>query len=59
MFSPGHLPVHKSTAGMETWTGHRGHGGVSPGQRHGAAPAVDLHEEDKIDRTEQKHGLQR
>lgn len=44
-FSPGHLPVHQSTAGMGTWTGHRrhsGHGGVSPGQRHGAAPAVEL-----------------
>lgn len=58
-FGPGHLPVHKSTTRMETWTGHRrhsGHGGVSPGQRHGAAPAVDLHEGDVMDRTNQKHG---
>lgn len=56
-FSPGQLPVHESTAGMETWTGHRrhsGHGGVSPGQRHGAAPTVDLHKEDKSNRMDQK-----
>lgn len=50
MFSPGHLPVHKSTAGIETWTGHgrqSGHRRVSPGQRQGVAPAVDLQKEEK------------
>lgn len=56
MFIPGHLSVQESMADMETgarYRGQSGHGGVSPGQRHGVAPAVDLHQNGNTDRIDQ------